>query len=388
MLIDPQVSPEDIARFTRAFHFKSDPAKNTYLEQLLKVDHPQQKFIRSYAIQQFPPNYINKKPALKNLIREILPTIEGSEAWLVAVDNLNLRNEAPLVLEQFLSGEDHMSKKAGEILFKMNQDRLIEGAFIKALQVEKNDYVDKLSRVSHGGANRLLRSWIEKGNLKPQLEIQIVNAIGNDINGQRMLLKMLQSGKLRDHLTTSAAIKVAGSWDQNVRKEAPKFLAEVKSKRGKPLPTIKELLRKTGHVELGKEVFGTYCASCHQVDGEGIVFGPDLSEIGDKLPKSALYNAIIYPSAGINFGYEGYLLTMKDETIYNGYIISETENQINLKVMGGVDQTIDRSQIVDQKAMENSLMTAGLHEVMEENELINLVEYLSTLRNETIETTD
>ena len=41
------------------------------------------------------------------------------------------------------------------------------------------------------------------------------------------------------------------------------------------------------------------CSKCHQINGTGTDFGPNLSEIGAKLAKKALYETILDPSAGI-----------------------------------------------------------------------------------------
>ena len=95
-----------------------------------------------------------------------------------------------------------------------------------------------------------------------------------------------------------------------------------------------------------------------------------------------MYSNIIYPSAGISFGYEGYTIKMKDGTTYNGYILSRAEDELVLKMMGGAQREIELADIVAQEAMEKSLMTEGLDKVMSEEDLIDLVEYLGTLKVE------
>ena len=388
MIKDPARSPEELARYIRAFHFKSHPDKNRLLEELLDVEHPQQAYLRNYTLQQFSPKYIAANTRLQGKIKEILPTIEGSEAWLKVVGELKLREEAPLVMEQFFSGEEHLSQQAGEILFDLKQEKLVEQVFLKLRPKEKNDLINKLGQVGHQGANRLLSGWLNDDKLDPQMNNNIVNVLGNDHNGQKLLLGMLQRKRLKEPLKTTAALKLKGAWDLKLRSEAAKYLTDIKAKRGKPLPPIEQLAQRYGNVDVGKEVFSTYCASCHQVNGEGIVFGPDLSAIGDKLGKSALYTAIIYPSSGINFGFEGHLITLKDSTVYNGYILSENEDEVHLKIMGGSAPKLQRSGIIGMEAMEKSLMTENLHEVMDETELIDLVEYLTTLREAPTQTTD
>ena len=385
---DPASTPEDLARYIRAFHFKSHPDKNRFLEELLEIDHPQLATLRSYVLLQFSPKYIARNSRLQNKIKEILPSVQGSEAWLRLVGELQMTEEAPLVLEQFFSDEQHLSNQAGEILFALKQNQLIEQMFLRLQAREKVELIQKLGNVGHQGANRLLAKWLRSAELDPSLNNTIVNVLGNDYNGQTLLLRMLRQKALQEPLKTAAALKLKGAWDLKLRTAADSYLTDVKAKRGKPLPPIEELIREYGKVNSGQAVFTTYCASCHQVNGEGIVFGPDLSAIGDKLGKTALYTAIIYPSAGINFGFEGHLITLKDSTVYNGYILSENEDEVNLRVMGGSDQRLQRSNIIGMKAMAKSLMTENLHEVMDETDLIDLVEYLTTLKETKEETTD
>ncbi len=73
---------------------------------------------------------------------------------------------------------------------------------------------------------------------------------------------------------------------------------------------------------------------------------------------------------------------MKNGDIFSGYITSQTEDELTLRMMGGVDQKIARNQMDSQEPMEKSLMTENLQSVMGATELVNLVEYLTTLKKE------
>ena len=87
-----------------------------------------------------------------------------------------------------------------------------------------------------------------------------------------------------------------------------------------------------GDAAHGKDVFKTAtCVTCHIVNGEGTNFGPELSEIGTKLPKEAIYTSILYPSAGISMGYEGWIISTKDGDDLDGMIASQTADEIVLK---------------------------------------------------------
>ena len=127
-------------------------------------------------------------------------------------------------------------------------------------------------------------------------------------------------------------------------------------------------------------MFGTYCATCHTAKGQGIDFGPGLSEIGAKLTKDAIYAAIINPDAGISFGYEGVLFSLKDGTRILGYVAGTTNNEIDVKTAGGQGVKILKSNIVSKKPYEHSLMPTGLATAMPQQELVDLVTYLSELK--------
>jgi putative heme-binding domain-containing protein len=127
-------------------------------------------------------------------------------------------------------------------------------------------------------------------------------------------------------------------------------------------------------------VFQRSCASCHVAAGAGIDFGPALSEIGDKLPKAGLYVAILDPSAGISFGYEGYNVRTKDGQQLVGIISSETNDEIVMKLIGGVERRVAKSTVAERRRMDVSLMPPGLERGMTEGDLVHLVEYLASLR--------
>jgi putative heme-binding domain-containing protein len=135
----------------------------------------------------------------------------------------------------------------------------------------------------------------------------------------------------------------------------------------------------TGNSVNGKTVFMNNCALCHQVNNEGYDFGPKLSEIGAKLSKDGLWDAILHPSAGISFGYEGWSLKMKDGTQYSGIISSKTETDIELKLPGGMKKQIKTSELASLTQMPASMMPEGLYRNLVDQDLADLLEYMSGL---------
>src|SRR5688500_2934038 len=122
------------------------------------------------------------------------------------------------------------------------------------------------------------------------------------------------------------------------------------------------------------------CANCHKAGEAGVNFGPALTQIGSKLPKEALYTAILHPDAGISFGYEGFLLKLKDGSQVAGIISSETEDEIEVMFAGGSKKKYLKSGLASRQMLENSMMPPNLQMTMTEQEPVNLVEFLHNLK--------
>jgi putative heme-binding domain-containing protein len=122
------------------------------------------------------------------------------------------------------------------------------------------------------------------------------------------------------------------------------------------------------------------CIKCHQVNGEGIDFGPSLSEIGTKLGKDALYESILDPSAGISFGFEAWQIELKSGDEAFGLLVSDTADEIAVKSQGGIVTRYKKSEVTKREQQKLSIMPAGLPQAMSVADLVDLVEYLASLK--------
>ena len=145
-------------------------------------------------------------------------------------------------------------------------------------------------------------------------------------------------------------------------------------------PSIKEMTASVGDVTKGELAFDKYCTSCHRVGERGIKFGPELSGIGSKLSKDGLFRAVIYPDEGISHGYSGSLVRLQDGSEVMGIIVNQTESEIQINQPGGVINSYNMSQVTRIEGSPRSLMPS-LAPVMKKQELIDLISYLSSLKN-------
>jgi putative heme-binding domain-containing protein len=119
------------------------------------------------------------------------------------------------------------------------------------------------------------------------------------------------------------------------------------------------------------------CVACQRVKGQFIDFGPDLTQIGAKLSQDGLFTAILYPSAAIEHSFVGQNVTTKEGQAVMGYIVSETDAELTLRIAGGASKKVN---IVKKDELKDSLMPPGLAGAIGPQGLANLVAWLQTLK--------
>jgi putative heme-binding domain-containing protein len=190
---------------------------------------------------------------------------------------------------------------------------------------------------------------------------------------------LVKEGAVPEPLKPAAATVLLNVWRTSIVEEASEYFDVPADAGAEQLPPIRSLVASASDPDRGGEVFTTYCSRCHVAGGQGENFGPDLSEIGDKLSKEGLFTAILQPDAGISFGYEGVLFHLNDGTQALGYVVSETAQEVELRLVDASTRTIATADIASREPLETSLMPA-LQGAMTRQELVDLVAYLHALK--------
>ena len=206
--------------------------------------------------------------------------------------------------------------------------------------------------------------------------------------GARRILELAKSGKLPDELRSEATALVHNDPDGSVRAEANEILPAPKAASGRALPPIWELARRDGDPARGRQVFfqassaagAVACGACHRVQGEGKWVGPDLSTIGTKYGKEELIRSILYPSAAIGYNFRTHTVAAADGRVIAGVVVEDTPDRLTLKTADGKRESLAPKEVEDHKISEVSLMPEGLAAAMTDREFVDLVAYLTTLR--------
>jgi putative heme-binding domain-containing protein len=93
-----------------------------------------------------------------------------------------------------------------------------------------------------------------------------------------------------------------------------------------------------------------------------------------------MYVSILAPSAGISHNFEAYTARTGDGEVVTGLLVSKTEEGVTLRDAKGIEHTIPKADLEEFRKQEKSLMPENLQETMTEQELVDVVEYLLTLK--------
>jgi putative heme-binding domain-containing protein len=211
---------------------------------------------------------------------------------------------------------------------------------------------------------------------------EAVRALGQSLPGAETLLAAAKSGEYDPLLKEAlAGVLHAAQW-RSIREPAAALFPLPPGRDSEPLPPLADLLARTGDIEKGRIVFHStgLCHKCHIVNGLGREIGPNLSEIGKKLPKQALFESILYPSAGISHNYETWSVVTTDGLVLTGLLVNDTTAEIQIKDENALVHTVKAEQIELRQKQDVSLMPADLQKVMSAAELVDVIEYLTTLQ--------
>src|SRR5690606_11873613 len=121
------------------------------------------------------------------------------------------------------------------------------------------------------------------------------------------------------------------------------------------------------------------CTACHQIGGQGGIIGPELDAVGRGVAVVLLIEAVVWPGRQIKEGYVATSVTMKDGRRLQGYKVSESGGELQLKDLGSGQVSRLALAEVKEHQESGSLMPEGLIVNMTREELRDLVAYLASL---------
>jgi putative heme-binding domain-containing protein len=345
---------------------------------------PDRNSIAVEALKRLKGVDLESNPAIKAAVLKVLQSTQGTPHFVEIVRDFQVPDMEPELL-QF--AQNNPAKPAGVDAVRMvlagGKVDLIAKALNEAPPDAAGTLAQQLGQTADRAAVPLLLPLLQNAERDPALRRNAVRALAMTQEGAAALLELAREGEFPPDLQLTAAADLNHARWPEIKREAEQLFPLPQTQNAEPLPAISELITRKGDPVRGAEVYGRpdiACINCHQVHGRGNDFGPNLSEIGTKLGKDALYEAILNPSGGIAFGYEGWEIELANGDEIFGIIISETADELAVKNPSGIVIRIPQSEIEHRRQVTSSVMPAGLQAAMTTQDLVDLVEYLASLK--------
>jgi putative membrane-bound dehydrogenase-like protein len=369
------------ARYFRAFDFINAPEKKAALLTLLSA--PPSPGVVTETLSRLDRGDFDANPAVKAAVSTALASMRGTPAFLNLVREFDLKGENAALLEAAVR---HPAEESGVEAMRLV---LASGDLSQFHELLESTNSDALRAMEAAGNTRqndvapLLLPLVTAAERDTAVRRQAVRSLAQTQDGAAALLQLAREGKLPNDVKFTAATLLNQVRWQALKAQAAQLLPLPSGRNAETFPPVAELLKRRADVAHGATVFvrpESSCITCHRVNDKGVDLGPALSEIGDKLARDAIYEAILDPSASIAFGYDAWEITLKSGDEAGGIIVSETEDELMIKDAKAIATRIKKQDIASRKKLKTSLMPAGLQQTMSTQDLVDLVGYLSSLR--------
>ena len=167
--------------------------------------------------------------------------------------------------------------------------------------------------------------------------------------------------------------------DESVRRRAGALFGDAGIvTRKEALVRMRPALELEGDAEAGRAVFGTLCARCHRIGGEGAELGPDLTDVSRKGAETLLHE-IVDPNAAVETRYVSYTVETRDGRVLSGIVVDETDDRLTVREAGR-DTELRRAEIAKMWTGGLSAMPEELETGMEPQAMADLLAFLQQPR--------
>jgi putative heme-binding domain-containing protein len=387
IISDPNTPENERLRYFRAFDFIKGPEKTAALDELLVANSRApapagHEAIASETLTRLKDLDVEAHPKIKTALVAALASSRGAPEFVDLVQDFHLRDQNAGLIEVALGHlADESGVQAMRLVLASRDLTLLENALHDTNSAAR--LAEALGNTRDRRIVPVLLPLVNDQQIDSAARRQAVRSLAQVQEGAAKLLQLAGANQLPNDVKFIATMELNHVRWPELKALAAQVLPAPRGRNAQSLPSLPELLKMRGDISRGARVLTrpeVSCISCHRINDKGADVGPALSEIGAKLGKDALYEAILDPSAGIAFGYEAWQIALKSGDDAYGIVVSDTDDELIIKDAKAIPIHIKKSDILSRRQLKVSLMPAGLQQTMSTQDLVDLVEYLSSLK--------
>ncbi len=190
-------------------------------------------------------------------------------------------------------------------------------------------------------------------------------------------LALLESGTVKPTEFSASQVQAL------LKHKSPKVTAAAKTALASVIPPSREevtakfkpAIAAQGDAKKGQLQYMARCVACHRAGTMGLQVGPDLITVKTK-GREALLTAILEPHKEVASQFIAYTINTKDGQTLAGIITNDTASSMSLKMMGGIEKSLQRSEIKGSSSTGQSLMPEGLETGMSVADMADLLSFI------------
>ena len=350
--------------------------------------------VRDQVVGLYRPLLDRKPVAVDTLLLPALPDLISSESLAVGVAAIAAVGQLKITAVESNLSElvaDITADTARRVAALQALARIESKNLAAALEIARLDFAVELRKevtrlqanVDPSIAAPQLNAILENGTVEEQQVALATLATVKGSVADEIILRWF--GKFADGAVPAAlALDIVdaaeGRGDARIVESIGKWRAGLE---GEDALGELELVLEGGDAEAGRRVFVenpvASCTRCHRLGEVGSEVGPSMDGIGERLNRSQLVEAIVFPNRSIAEGFETVVLTTKDEEVHAGILKEEDESSLVLNSADAGIVSIPKESIASQETGLSG-MPEGFVDILSKHDLRDLVEFLASLR--------
>ena len=393
MLTDYNLPAAEVPRLLRSLDFHSSADRTLAMAALLsappaknEAETVRRDQLVVEAMLKLPEQKLGDRADLAEVVQRVLGRTKDRSEQLRILKQIGTKDSVARLIELGMSGDvDSTSVAAFEALLSADKGDALTLMLLSEKPEVASRAAEVLALCNGRGTVKLMTAVLNDAKALPEAHMAVARGLARTDQGAQLLLDAARDGKLPNEVRFIAGSALRSNRKDEIRKAANELFPSPKSLGKEPVPPLAELVTRNGDAGSGEKLFKTTgtCANCHQVRGQGKVVGPDLTEIGSKLTREAMYVSILDPSAGISHNFESYSALLESGQVIVGLMVSQTDDKVTLKDAQGIERVMPKSEIEQLKKQDKSLMPENLIEALSTKDLVDVVEYMLTLKKST-----
>ena len=218
-----------------------------------------------------------------------------------------------------------------------------------------------------------------------RVQARLALSLAGNLTGVQHVLELIENGQASPRLLMERPVRdllsaLTGTSVRNRIAELTRDTSPINTEIQSLIDQYRnDYSRNVGNPENGKSLFGQACSVCHQVDGQGGLFAPQLDGIGHR-GLERLLEDVLDPNRNVDPAFHTTVVTLKDGELLSGLFRREEGASLVFANTAGIENSIPKSDVSERRLVETSLMPENFGEAFIQEDLSDLMAYLLSMK--------